>query len=66
MYYNEKEQRTDYLVIIASWRSYRIMAGDKDIQAQDQAHKVQGYCAVVDDNMGDSCCGMYYYPTIFI
>lgn len=38
----------------SSWRSYRIMAWDKDIQAQDQAHKVLVSCAVVDDNMG---CG---------
>jgi len=29
---------------------------DKDIQAQDQAHQIQGYCAVVDDNMGDGYC----------
>jgi hypothetical protein len=28
------------------------MAGDKDIQAQDQAHKVHGYCAVVDGYLG--------------
>ena len=47
----------------SSWRSYRIMAGDKDIQAQDQAHQVQGYCAVVDDNMGDSCCVCYHHAT---
>ena len=32
------------------------MAGDKDIQTQDQAHKVQGCRAVVDDNMGDGYC----------
>ena len=32
------------------------MAGDKDIQAQDQTHQVQGYCAVVDDNMGYGYC----------
>ena len=32
------------------------MAGDKDIQTQDQTHQVQDCCAVVDDNMGDSCC----------
>ena len=36
------------------------MAGDKDIQAQDQAHKVQGYCAVVDDNMGCGYCARRY------
>lgn len=34
------------------------MAGDKDIQTQDQAYQVQGYCAVVDDNMGNWCCGI--------
>ena len=38
----------------SSWRSYRIMAGDKDIQTQDQTYQVQDCCAVVDDNMG---CG---------
>ena len=32
------------------------MAGDKDIQTQDQTYQVQGYCAVVDDNMGDGYC----------
>lgn len=32
------------------------MAEDKDIQTQDQAYQVQGYCAVVDDNMGCSNC----------
>ena len=56
MYYNEKEQRTDYLVIIASWRSYRIMAGDKAVQAQDQAHQVQGCRAVVDDYLDYRRC----------
>ena len=40
------------------------MAGDKNIQAQDQAHQVQGYCAFVDDNMGDSCC-VYYHQATF-
>jgi len=39
------------------------MAGDKDIQTQDQAHQVQGYCAVVDDNMGDGCCVCYHHAT---
>ena len=28
------------------------MAGDKDIQTQDQTYQVQGYCAVVDYYMG--------------
>lgn len=32
------------------------MAGDKDIQTQDQTYQVQGYCAVVDDNMGCGYC----------
>ena len=35
------------------------MAGDKDIQTQDQAYQVQDCCAVVDDNMDCShyvCC----------
>ena len=40
------------------------MAGDKDIQTQDQTYQVQGYCAVVDDNMGDSCCVYYHQATI--
>ena len=35
------------------------MVGDKDIQAQDQAHQVQGYCAVVDDNMGGDILAIY-------
>lgn len=32
------------------------MAGDKDIQTQDQTYQVQGYCAVVDDNMDYRRC----------
>ena len=36
------------------------MAGDKDIQAQDQTYQVQGYCAVVDDNMGCGYCARRY------
>ena len=39
------------------------MAGDKDIQAQDQTHQVQGCCAVVDDNMGDGYCACYHHAT---
>ena len=36
------------------------MAGDKDIQTQDQTYQVQGYCAVVDDYLGDN-----YYIVLF-
>ena len=38
------------------------MAGDKDIQTQDQTHQVQDCCAVVDDNMGSnkSSCVLYF------
>lgn len=32
------------------------MVGDKDIQTQDQTHKVQDYCAVVDDYLGCGYC----------
>ena len=32
------------------------MAGDKDIQTQDQTYQVQGYCAVVDCDLGDGYC----------
>ena len=31
------------------------MAGDKDIQTQDQTYQVLDCCAVVDDNMGYCC-----------
>ena len=48
----------------SSWRSYRIMAGDKDIQTQDQAHQVHGYYAVVDDNMGCGYCVSNHQATI--
>ena len=34
------------------------MAGDKDIQTQDQTHQVQGYSAVVDDYLD---CGYYRF-----
>ena len=36
------------------------MAGDKDIQAQDQTHQIQGCRAVVDDNMGYGYCARRY------
>lgn len=36
------------------------MAGDKDIQTQDQTHQVQDCCAVVDDNMGCGYCARRY------
>ena len=32
------------------------MAGDKDIQTQDQTHQVQGYCAVVDSYLDYRRC----------
>lgn len=32
------------------------MAGDKDIQTQDQTYQVQDCCAVVDDNMDWGYC----------
>ena len=32
------------------------MAGDKDIQTQDQTYQVQDCRAVVDDNMDCGCC----------
>ena len=31
------------------------MAGDKDIQTQDQTYQVQVYCAVVDGYLGSGC-----------
>ena len=39
------------------------MAGDKDIQTQDQAYQVQGYCSVVDDNMDCGYCVCYHQAT---
>ena len=40
----------------SSWRSYRIMAGDKDIQTQDQKNKIQVSCAAVDDYLDCGYC----------
>ena len=39
------------------------MAGDKDIQTQDQTHQVQGYCAVVDCDLDCGYCVSNHHAT---